>query len=77
MCLIFNTSMYMHGLHASNKLKAHSDLITPLTYSVKGIIKLTCSVKNRGGNSCSSVKFVLYQLMSIRIYGSILIRHVY
>ena len=58
MCLILNTAMCMHGFHASNKLKAHLDLITPLTYSVKGIIKLTCSVNNRGGNSCSSVGFV-------------------
>ena len=34
MCLILNTAMCMHGFHASNKLKTHLDLITPLTYSV-------------------------------------------
>lgn len=31
----------------------------------------------KGGNSCSHVEFVSCQLMSIRLYGSTLIRYVY
>ena len=33
--------------------------------------------RNRGGNSCSHVGFVSCQLMSIRLYGSTLTRHIY